>query len=47
MFHGESQVFSEGVEEGEVGFCVVFVSEGSTSIVDKVGVGGGRVGRGG
>ena len=47
MFHGESQVFSEGVEEGEVGFCVVFVSEGFTSIVDEVGVGGGRVGRGG
>ena len=47
MFHGESQVFSEGVEEGEVGLCVVFVSEGSTSIVDEVGVGGGRVGRGG
>ena len=47
MFHGESQVFSEGVEEGEVGLSVVFVSEGSTSIVDEVGVGGGRVRRGG
>ena len=47
MFHGESDVISEGVEEGEVGFCVVFVSERSTSIVDEVGVGGGWVGRGG
>ena len=27
MFHGESKVFSEGAEEGKVGFCVVFVSE--------------------
>ena len=38
MFHGES----EGAEEGRVGFCEVFVSEGSTSIVNGVGVGGGR-----
>ena len=40
MFHGESEVFSEAAEEGKVGLCVVFVSEGSTSIVDEVGVGG-------
>ena len=43
MFHGEGEVFGEGVEESEVGFCVVFISEGSTSVVDKVGVEGGRV----
>ena len=43
MFHGEGEVFSEGVEEIEVVFCMVFISEGSTSIVDKVGVEGGRV----
>ena len=42
MFHGESKVFREGAEEGKVSFCVVFVSEGSTSIIDKLGVGGGR-----
>ena len=24
MFHGESQVFSEGVEEGKVSFCMIF-----------------------
>ena len=36
MFHGKVEVFSEGVEEGEVGFCVVSISEGSTAIVDKV-----------
>ena len=40
MFHGESKVFSEGAEERKVGFCVVFVSVGSTSIIDEVG--GGR-----
>ena len=39
MFHGESKVFNEGAEERKVGFCVVFVSEGSTSIIDEVGVG--------
>ena len=36
MFHGEGEVFGEGVEESEVGFCVVFISEGSTSVVDKL-----------
>ena len=40
------EVFSEGAEERKVGFCVVFVSEGSTSIIDEVGVGGGRKMRG-
>ena len=45
MFHGESQVFSEGVEEGKVGFCMVFFSEGSTSVVDEVGVGAPMVAR--
>ena len=43
MFHGEGEVFSEGVEESEVVVCMVFISEGSISIVDKVGVEGGRV----
>ena len=37
MFRGESKVLSEGAEERKVGFCVV-----STSIIDEVGVGGGR-----
>lgn len=45
MLHGENKVFIEGAEERKVGFCVVFVSEGSTSIVDEVGLGG-RVVRG-
>ena len=45
MFHGKTEVFSEGVEEGEVGFCVVSISEGSTAVVDEVGVGRGRVRR--
>ena len=45
MFHGESQVFSEGVEEGKVGFCMIFFSEGSTSVVDEVGVGAPMVAR--
>ena len=39
MFHGKNEVCSEGVEEGKVGFCCLF-SEGSTSVVDEVGVGG-------
>ena len=38
MFHGEGEIFGEGVEESEVGFCAVFISEGSTSVVDKVRV---------
>ena len=42
MVKVESKVFSEGVKEGKVGFCVVFVSEGSTAIIDELGVGGGR-----
>ena len=33
MFHGEGEVFGEGVEESEVGFCLVFISEGSTSVI--------------
>ena len=45
VFHGKVEVFSEGVKEGEVGFCMVFVSESSTAVVNKVGVGGGRVSR--
>ena len=45
VFHGKVEVFSEGVEEGEVGFCVVFVSESSTAVVNEVGVGGRRVRR--
>ena len=45
MFHGEVEVFSEGVEEGEVGFCVVSVSEGSRGVVNEVGVGRGRIRR--
>ena len=43
VFHGKVEVFSEGVEEGEVGFCVIFVSERSTAVVNKVGVGGRRI----
>ena len=39
MFHGEVEVFSEGVEEGEVGFCVIFVSERSAAVVNEMGVG--------
>ena len=27
MFHGEGEVFGEGVEESEVGFCMVFIPE--------------------
>ena len=45
MFHGESEVFiSEVVEKGEIGFCMVFTSEGSLSIVYNMAMGGG-VGR--
>ena len=44
---GESEVFSEGVEVREAGFYVVFVPEGSTSIVNEVGIGGERVRKGG
>ena len=40
VFHGKVEVFSEGVEEGEVGFCVVFVSECSAADINNVGVGG-------
>ena len=43
MFHGEGEVFGEEVEQSEVGFCMVFIPESSTSIVDKVGVEGGRI----
>ena len=45
MFHGEVEVFSEGVEEGEVGFCVIFVSERSAAVVNEMGVGGRRIRR--
>ena len=45
MFHGKIEVFSEGVEEGEVGVCVgsVFRLRGVTAVVCEVGVEGGRV----
>ena len=45
MFHGESEVFIEIVEKGEIGFCMVFTSEGSLSIVYNMAMGGGGVGR--
>ena len=39
VFLGESEVFGEGVEEGEERFCVLSVSEGSEAVVNEVGVG--------
>ena len=38
VFLGKSEVFGEGVEEGEERFCVVSVSEGSEAVVNEVGV---------
>jgi len=39
MFHGEIKVFCKGVEEGEVRFCMVFVSKCAAAVVNEVGVG--------
>ena len=38
MFLGDFEVFGEEVSEGEEGFCVLSVSEGSESVVNEVGV---------
>jgi hypothetical protein len=39
VFYGKVEVFIEGFEEGEVGFCVVSASGGSTGVVNEVGIG--------
>ena len=43
VFLGEGEVFSEGVEEVEVGFSVGSVSESSKAVVHEVAVGVGRI----
>ena len=46
MLLSKVEVFSEGVEEGEEGFSMLFIPEGSKSIVDEMRVGVRRVWRG-
>ena len=51
VFQGEGEVASKGVDEGQEGVSMMFVSEGAKSVVHEVtvgvrGVGGGRESQG-